>query len=237
MGEWCDWTRIAQAWCDQRWSDLKASKVGVDGDAVGDAEDRAVVVGGFAGGLDDDFLELTVVKIGQQGVLRDAAPQSEGRDRPVGGLRPGWRRSAEGRRCLRGRRCRPRRAAQAAGGWDRRCRQAAIWARPGVQQIGGAPVAAGQIALEEGRRDELGVQVVGRDHQVARQERHLLDERLQLAPPAGRRSPRRDLGNRRTASAHRSSRATPERSARRAAAAAPAPRSRLRHLRCVVVRV
>jgi putative IMPACT (imprinted ancient) family translation regulator len=51
----------------------------VDGDDVGDAEDGARVGTGLAGGLDDNGLELAAVEVGQQGVLRDASPEGEGR--------------------------------------------------------------------------------------------------------------------------------------------------------------
>ena len=80
---------------------MKAAKVGVYRDAVGDAEDGAVVKSGFAGGLDDDFLELAVVKIRQQGVLRDSAPQSKGGTGQLAGLGQGgvalWRAGDAGR--------------------------------------------------------------------------------------------------------------------------------------------
>ena len=93
-------------------------------------------MGGFAGGLDDDILELTVVKIRQQGVLRDAAPQSEARAGQLAGFGQGGvalGRAGDAFKAVdasRGER-RKQPANGAAGAGKQRF---GLW--PGVQQIG-----------------------------------------------------------------------------------------------------
>ena len=107
-------------------------------------------MGGFAGGLDDELLEMTGVKIRQQGVLRDTAPQSEGGTGQLarfGQAGVALRRAGDAFKAVdasRGER-RKQPADGAAGAGKQRF---GLW--PGVQQVGGAPVAGGQIALEEG---------------------------------------------------------------------------------------